>query len=66
LNADFQDGDWLVFGKESVGLSAEILAEFENHLAIPISPLVRSYNVGNAVAFVIGEAKRQLMVKTKI
>lgn len=66
LEADFQDGDWLVFGKESVGLSAEMLQEFQNHLSIPISPLVRSYNLGNAVAFVIGEAKRQLMVKSKI
>ena len=66
LEADFQDGDWLVFGKESVGLSAEMLKKFQNHLSIPISPLVRSYNLANAVAFVIGEAKRQLMVKSKI
>ena len=66
LEADFQDGDWLVFGKESVGLSAEMLQEFQNHLSIPISPLVRSYNLANAVAFVIGEAKRQLIVKSKI
>ena len=66
LEADFQDGDWLVFGKESVGLSDEMLTEFHNHLSIPISPLVRSYNLANAVAFVIGEAKRQLMVKAKI
>ena len=57
---DFQDGDWLVFGKESVGLSQEILSKFENHLKIPISPLVRSYNLANACAFVIGEAKRQI------
>lgn len=60
---DFQDGDWLVFGKESVGLSAEILEQFENHLTIPISPLVRSYNLANSVAFAIGEAKRQLSYK---
>ena len=65
LEQDFQDGDWLVFGKESVGLSKEMLAEFQNHLSIPISPLVRSYNLANAVAFVIGEAKRQLIVKSK-
>ncbi len=56
----FQDGDWLVFGKESVGLSQEIMNEFQNHLTIPISPLVRSFNLANAVAFVIGEAKRQI------
>jgi len=61
LQNDFQDGDWLVFGKESVGLSQEILRRFANHLSIPISPLVRSYNLANSVAFAIGEAKRQIL-----
>lgn len=65
LEQEFQDGDWLVFGKESVGLSSEMLQEFKNHLGIPISPLVRSYNLANSVAFVIGEAKRQLYFKAK-
>ncbi|SCY65998.1 tRNA (cytidine(34)-2'-O)-methyltransferase [Flavobacterium caeni] len=60
LDQDFQDGDWLVFGKESVGLASVVLERFPNHLTIPISPLVRSYNLANSVAFVLGEAKRQL------
>lgn len=59
---EFRDGDWLVFGKESVGLGKELLARFPNHLTIPISPLVRSYNLANSVAFAIGEAKRQLLL----
>lgn len=63
-DAEFQDGDWLVFGKESVGLSKEVLARFENHLTIPMSPLIRSFNIANSVAFVIGEAKRQIKSKT--
>lgn len=63
LSTDFQDGDWLVFGKESVGLSEEVLNQFPNHLSIPISPLVRSFNLANACAFVIGEAKRQILLK---
>jgi tRNA (cytidine/uridine-2'-O-)-methyltransferase len=58
--ADFQDGDWLVFGKESVGLSEEVLNRFENHLTIPMSKLIRSFNIANSVAFVVGEAKRQI------
>ncbi|PZQ81030.1 MAG: tRNA (uridine(34)/cytosine(34)/5-carboxymethylaminomethyluridine(34)-2'-O)-methyltransferase TrmL, partial [Flavobacterium johnsoniae] len=62
LKESFQDGDWLVFGKESVGLSKEVLDKFENHLTIPISPLVRSYNLANSVAFAIGEAKRQISI----
>lgn len=60
---EFQDEDWLVFGKESVGLSQEVLAKFENHLTIPMSNLIRSYNIANSVAFVVGEAKRQINLK---
>jgi tRNA (cytidine/uridine-2'-O-)-methyltransferase len=56
----FQDGDWLVFGKESKGLSQEVLSKFENHLTIPMSNLIRSFNIANSVAFVVGEAKRQI------
>lgn len=58
--ASFQEGDWLVFGKESVGLSEEVLSQFENHLTIPMSNLIRSFNIANSVAFVVGEAKRQI------
>ncbi len=63
LETEFQDGDWLVFGKESVGLGQEVLLQFENHLTIPMSTKIRSFNIANAVAFVIGEAKRQIGVK---
>lgn len=59
----FQDGDWLVFGKESVGLNQDVLNLFDNHLTIPMSPLIRSYNIANSVAFVVGEAKRQIGLK---
>ena len=61
--AEFQDGDRLVFGKESIGLSEEVLDQFENHLKIPMSNLIRSYNIANSVAFVVGEAKRQINLK---
>lgn len=63
LETQFQDGDWLVFGKESVGLSKEVLSQFENHLTIPMSDKIRSFNIANSVAFVIGEAKRQINFK---
>ncbi|MDY0932060.1 tRNA (cytidine(34)-2'-O)-methyltransferase [Chryseobacterium sp. CFBP8996] len=63
LEIDFQDGDWLVFGKESVGLSKDVLGRFENHLTIPMSKLIRSFNIANSVAFVVGEAKRQIILK---
>ncbi|CAN1565851.1 CspR Predicted rRNA methylase (SpoU class) [Flavobacteriaceae bacterium] len=62
LEIEFQDGDWLVFGKESKGLSSDVLDLFskENQLKIPMSPLIRSFNIANSVAFVVGEAKRQI------
>ncbi len=60
LEINFQDGDWLVFGKESKGLSDEVLAQFQNHLKIPMATNIRSFNIANSVAFVIGEAKRQI------
>ena len=63
LENDFQDGDWLVFGKESVGLSEEVLNQFDQHLTIPMSKLIRSFNIANSVAFVVGEAKRQIGLK---
>ena len=66
LENDFQDGDWLVFGKESKGLGETILNEFPNHLTIPMSPLIRSFNIANSVAFVIGEAKRQITSKREV
>ena len=63
LEIEFQDGDWLVFGKESKGLSEEVLQQFGNHLKIPMSTNIRSFNIANSVAFVIGEAKRQIQLK---
>ena len=64
-DTEFEDGDWLVFGKESVGLSEEVLSLFskENQLTIPMSKLIRSFNIANSVAFVVGEAKRQIGLK---
>jgi tRNA (cytidine/uridine-2'-O-)-methyltransferase len=67
LENEFKDGDWLVFGKESVGLSADFLDLFakENQLTIPMSPLIRSFNIANSVAFVVGEARRQILLNSK-
>ncbi|WP_223558819.1 tRNA (cytidine(34)-2'-O)-methyltransferase [Chryseobacterium lathyri] len=65
LENNFRDGDWLVFGKESVGLGNEVLDQFENHLTIPMSKLIRSFNIANSVAFVVGEAKRQIGLQVK-
>lgn len=60
LDADFRPGDALVFGKESVGLSPELLRQHgERVWGIPTSGAVRSLNLSNSVAIVLFEALRQ-------
>lgn len=56
----YQAGDFLVFGKETAGLSAELLAANQEHcLTIPMPGKVRSLNLSNAVAVVLYEGLRQ-------
>jgi tRNA (cytidine/uridine-2'-O-)-methyltransferase len=56
-----EPSDVLVFGCETSGLPAAILAEFapEARLRIPMRPDVRSLNLSNAVAIAVYEAWRQ-------
>ncbi len=58
----FQDGDILLFGKESVGLPSEVIsADFvQQALRIPMLSTSRSLNLSNSVAVVVYEALRQL------
>ena len=56
----YQPGDFLVFGKETAGLPAELLAANpERCLTIPMPGQVRSLNLSNAAAVVLYEALRQ-------
>ena len=54
-------GDVFVFGCESSGLPADVVADFDTdaRLAIPMRPGVRSLNLSNAVAVTVYEAWRQ-------
>lgn len=58
----FQPGDVLLFGPESRGLPAEVLAEVPppRRLRLPMRPHSRSLNLSNSVAVVVYEAWRQL------
>jgi tRNA (cytidine/uridine-2'-O-)-methyltransferase len=58
----FQAGDALLFGPETRGLPAEVLASHAAapHLAIPMRAGNRSLNLSNSVAVVVFEAWRQL------
>ena len=56
----YQEGDVVVFGRESSGLPEALLEEdAERALRIPIRSDVRSLNLSNAVAVVLYEALRQ-------
>ncbi len=60
LNAGYSPGDALVFGRESVGLPADLLARYEDRVvAIPTLGAVRSLNLANAVGIALYEALRQ-------
>ena len=56
----YNDGDFIMFGKESVGIPEEILANDEEHcIRIPMMENERSLNLSNSVAIVLYEALRQ-------
>jgi tRNA (cytidine/uridine-2'-O-)-methyltransferase len=63
---DFVDNLFLIFGKESVGLSNAITAAHsEAQYKIPLfSPHIRSLNLANAVSVVIYEGLRQVSIRT--
>jgi len=53
------DEDYLVFGRESTGLPADLIAAHPDHCCrIPMKPGARSLNLSNAVAIVLFEALR--------
>lgn len=59
--AEFNPGDYLVFGRETRGLPEDLIAAAgENALRIPMAPGgTRSLNLSTAVAIVLYEAARQ-------
>jgi tRNA (cytidine/uridine-2'-O-)-methyltransferase len=59
--AGFAPDDYLVFGRETAGLPAKLLAEHPDRwLRIPMfNPAARSLNLSNCVALVLFEALRQ-------
>ncbi len=58
----YQDGDCLLFGKESTGLPPELRERFADRVvSIPMfSPHVRSLNLSTAVGIAVYEALRQV------
>lgn len=58
----FREGQFLIFGKESVGLPKDLIADNKEHVyKIPLfSEHIRSLNLANAVAIVVYEGLRNL------
>ena len=56
----YEDGCYIMFGKESAGIPEEILVENrENCVRIPMIGDIRSLNLGNSAAIILYEALRQ-------
>jgi tRNA (cytidine/uridine-2'-O-)-methyltransferase len=59
LDAPYEPGSALVFGRESTGLPSDLLERYpERVYGIPTSGAVRSLNLSNAVGIVLFEALR--------
>ena len=57
----FREDDWLLYGRETTGLPAEVLAQTDAVVCIPMAePGVRSLNLSVSVAVGLFEARRQL------
>lgn len=61
FSLSFEENDVLVFGPETRGLPADILAEFaaDQRLRLPMRAESRSLNLSNSVAVMVYEAWRQ-------
>jgi tRNA (cytidine/uridine-2'-O-)-methyltransferase len=61
LQYSFATDDWLLFGCETEGLPAEVIATCHATVKIPMSqPQVRSFNLSVSAALGLFEARRQL------
>ena len=60
-DSDYQPGDVLVFGRESTGLSEEVLSQFpaDRQLRIPMVPVSRSLNLSNSAAIAVYDGWRR-------
>ncbi|MGN6367091.1 MAG: tRNA (cytidine(34)-2'-O)-methyltransferase [Phycisphaerae bacterium] len=60
----FESNAWILFGKESAGLPADLLSRFsERTVKIPMSDGCRGLNVSTAAGIVLYEALRQVSAR---
>ncbi len=62
VDANYRDGDVLLFGPETRGLPSDVIESLpmEQRIRIPMMPDARSLNLSNAVAIIAFEAWRQM------
>jgi tRNA (cytidine/uridine-2'-O-)-methyltransferase len=61
FDVKFEQGDWLVFGKETQGLPQGLLNQYADQtLLIPMFGPVRGFNLASSVAMVLYEGIRQI------
>ena len=65
LDYRYNEADILLFGRESAGVTDEVVAAADARLIIPIKPGLRSLNVAMAAAMALGEALRQTRVASR-
>ena len=59
-DVQYQQNDYIMFGKESAGIPEEILLQYpQTSVRIPMFEQARSLNLSNAVAVLLYEALRQ-------
>lgn len=62
FDVQFQKGDFLLFGKETMGLPPAVREQYADRIvSIPFPGKVRSFNLANAVAMAMSEAHRQFL-----
>ena len=59
IDFEFSPGDVLLAGQESTGVPGDIHESVDERLTIPMKSGLRSLNIVNATAMVLGEALRQ-------
>ncbi|OAF01737.1 tRNA methyltransferase [Bradyrhizobium centrolobii] len=60
LDFRYQTSDILLFGRETAGVTDEVVEAADARLVIPITPGLRSLNVAMSAAMAAGEALRQV------
>ncbi len=63
IEYQFKPDDTLLLGRESAGVPDEVHARADGRIVIPMTPVIRSFNVAMAASIVLGEVSRQFRLE---